>query len=435
MLIATGLLLFGFVAYQLWGTGIETARAQNRLENQFEQLLADNGPVVVDDAPSTGSDEPTITSPPDDVTASDADAATDDTTATDGLTDDTTAAGDVPEIVAGPITEGVPIAVDLADEAVTQAPIPQPLRGDPLLRLEIPAIGRDDIVVPGVSLNDLKSGPGHYPDTPLPGQLGNASIAGHRTTYGAPFFNVDQLVAGDEIITTLLNGDRFVYEVTYTEVVSADDYHVVTTTDPNIAELTLTSCHPKYTARDRIVVHGVLNPAKSANVGFPTFYSLDPDPDEAPIEGDDPVLNAADIEVTGPNSALGELDPVREPIADVDPTNGESPAQPDEADVEPRPVTDVEPRPVTDDEVAEAQQATTDADPIDAFSQGWFDDRDAFPQIALWGLVLTIISLLAYQVSKRFRHDSIGFLVGIMPFLVALYFFFQNINRLLPPGI
>ena len=53
----------------------------------------------------------------------------------------------------------------------------------------------------------------------------------------------------------------------------------------------------------------------------------------------------------------------------------------------------------------------------------------------MWGLALTLISLLAYQVSKKYRHDSIGFLVGIAPFLFALYFFFQNVNRLLPPGI
>jgi sortase A len=72
---------------------------------------------------------------------------------------------------------------------------------------------------------------------------------------------------------------------------------------------------------------------------------------------------------------------------------------------------------------------------IDAFSQGWFDDDEAWPQIALWGLALTIISLLAYQVSKRTRHDSIGFAVGIAPFLFSLYFFFQNVNRLLPPGL
>ena len=74
-----------------------------------------------------------------------------------------------------------------------------------------------------MTLDDLKKGPGHYPDTPLPGQLGNASIAGHRTTYGAPFFNLDQLEPGDEIIVTMITGDRFVYRVTCTEVVRLRD--------------------------------------------------------------------------------------------------------------------------------------------------------------------------------------------------------------------
>ena len=130
-------------------------------------------------------------------------------------------------------------------------------------------------VVPGVDLNDLKKGPGHYPDTPLPGQLGNASIAGHRTTYGEPFRHIDQLQPGDEIIVTMLTGDRFVYEVASTEIVGPDDYYVVTTTDPTVAELTLTSCHPAFTARNRIAVHAFLKAEESAPVGAPTYYDLE----------------------------------------------------------------------------------------------------------------------------------------------------------------
>ena len=431
ILIATGLLLFGFVAYQLWGTGIETARAQNRLENEFERVLADSG-VGVDETPAVVEDRDDPT--PDPEPGSDGPQAPE-----TAVVEDTEGSDEEgPEIVVGEITAAVPIAIDLSDQAVEQAPIPQPFRGDPLFRLEIPAIGRDDIVVPGVSLNDLKDGPGHYPDTPLPGQLGNASVAGHRTTYGAPFFDVDQLGAGDEIITTLLNGDRFVYEVTFVEVVSAADYWVVTTSDASIAELTLTSCHPKYTARDRIVVHSVLNPEKSSNVGLPTFYTLDTEPENDAIPGDDPVLSADGIEITGPSSALGELadttDETNSSEADPGPSiesSGEESSEQPAVAVG----ADDQPRPATDEELVEAQAAAADAEPIDAFSQGWFDDRAAFPQIALWGMVLTMISLLAYQISKRFRHDSIGFLFGIAPFLFALYFFFQNVNRLLPPGI
>jgi sortase A len=447
VLIATGLLMFGFVAYQLWGTGIETARAQNRLEDRFDTILAENGIEVADAPPATAATV-TDTTPP----ATDTTPPTTDTTPP--TTDTTPPTTDTPDITAGNVTTAIPVAIDLSDDAVEQVPIPQPFRGEPLLRLEIPDIGRDDIVVPGVGLNDLQDGPGHYPDTPLPGQLGNAAIAGHRTTYGAPFFDVDQLEPGDEIITTLLNGDRFVYEVTFVEIVSAADYWVVTTRDPNIAELTLTSCDPKYTARDRIVVHSVLNPEKSSNVGLPTFYTLDDDAEEAPIAGDDPVLSA-DIAITEPDSALGELDETTTETTSETTTatttetttGGNADAIDDDADVASgggggggggggsADTEDDRPRAVTDAELAEAQAAAAEADPVDAFSQGWFDDRGAFWQIALWGAALTIISLFAYQISKRYRRYSIGVLVGIMPFVVTLYFFYQNVNRLLPPGI
>ncbi|MDW3216326.1 MAG: sortase [Ilumatobacteraceae bacterium] len=420
VLIVTGLLMFGFVAYQLWGTGIETARAQQRLEDRFSSILAER----TDDSAPTSTAVP-VTTPP--------------TTGAAAVTVTT----DAPDIVAGATTTTVP--VDLSDDVVDQEPIPQPIRGEPLLRLEIPAIGRDDIVVPGVAVDDLKDGPGHYPDTPLPGQLGNAAIAGHRTTYGAPFFDVDQLEAGDEIITTLLNGDRFVYEVTSTEVVSASDYWVVTTRDPDIAELTLTSCHPKYTARQRIVVHSVLNPEKSSNVGLPTFYTLDDEDDAEQLPGDDPVISA-DIEITEPDSALGTLDDTTDSTDTTDTTDGPADQTgdqtPDQSDEQTRDASDEDavvdtddddPRAVTDDELADATAAT--ADPVDAFSRGWFDDRGAFLQIALWGAALTIISLLAHQLAKRYRRSSIGFVAGVVPFVVALYFFYQNVNRLLPPGI
>ncbi len=482
VLIATGLLLFGFVAYQLWGTGIETARAQNELENQFEDGLVeadidhDSIPAAVDvddDAADTDTSGPV-----DDLNASDVD----NDPAVRPERDDTPDPGSA-DISSGDRTEEslpqiaddaatVPVAGDLTDAAVEQ-PERRVVAGEVLARLEIPRIGRTDYIVPGVSLEALKKGPGHYPDTPLPGQLGNASIAGHRTTSGAPFFDVDQLGAGDELIVTYTNGDRFVYEVTFVEVVSATDYYVVTTSDPNIAEMTLTSCDPKYTARDRIVVHSVLNAAKSSNVGVATFYELDPDPNEQPIPGDDPVVaGGADPEldaneITEPDSVLGES-PDPGPADVTEPADGE---QADDTEQVTEPVVDDDgeqaddteqvTEPVVDDDGDESApdappvadravpagetterpdgDVTTSTDdeptPVDAFSQGWFDDRDAFPQIALWGLLLTIISLLAYQVSKKTRRDSIGFLVGIAPFLFALYFFYQNVNRLLPPGI
>jgi len=455
VLIATGLLIFGFVAYQLWGTGIETARAQKQLENEFEELLVEfAGP----DAPATADPADVDTGvTADDGAGSDGSGSGSETVVDDVSTgepvpdaepvDDPAAgadAGGEPTAEPDATAAAVPVAVDLTDDAVVQDSIPQPSRGDPLLRLEIPKIGRDDIVVPGVALDDLKDGPGHYPDTPLPGQLGNAAIAGHRTTYGAPFFDVDRLAAGDEIITTLLNGDRFVYEVTDVEVVGATDYQVVTTTNPNIAELTLTSCHPKYTARDRIVVHSVLNPAKSSNVGVPTFYTLDAESDAEPIPGDDPVLTvpAADGATEPAADAVGVGEIEVTPPADA-PTTPD--AATDDARVDDGAADPVDGTPATDTDPAETDTAagaspagagTTEAPtPIDAFEEGWFDDAAAFPQIGLWALMLTLVSVIAYQVAKRFRRVWVGVMLGIVPFVVALYFFYQNVNRLLPAGI
>lgn len=420
VLIATGILMFGFVAYQLWGTGIETARAQNRLEDAFEAAVADTADDTTDDpVPTTTTDTADDDDPPD--------AADDDP---------------LPALPDPRPSEIVPGGVDLSDVAVDQE-IPPIERGDAIARLQIPKIDQDLYVVAGVSLDDLKNGPGHYPETPLPGQLGNASIAGHRTTYGAPFFDVDQLVAGDQLIVTTITGDRYVYEVTGTQIVTAADYWVVTTRDPTVAELTLTSCHPKYTARDRIVVHSVLVPELSSNVGVAEFYEID-EPAASALPGDDPTLatestppptEPATSTSTAPESTVaaeGEL------VADVDQDAAtDLVGATDEAAPTTEPAVDEVPAEPTDEGIPTAPEPGTVEEPeqIDAFSEGWFDDDEAWPQIALWGLALTLISLLAYQVSKRTRHDSIGFLVGIAPFLICLYFFFQNINRLLPPGL
>ncbi len=128
-LIAAGLLMFGFVAYQLWGTGIETARAQNALENEFEDLLAG----------TTTTDAPVVVTVPD-------------TAATTGT-----------------VVDSVPVETT-APPAVVR-PIEE---GDAIARIEMPTIGVDNIVVAGVAKSDLKKGPGHYPETPMPGQLGNS---------------------------------------------------------------------------------------------------------------------------------------------------------------------------------------------------------------------------------------------------------------------
>jgi sortase A len=194
--ITLGVLILLFVAYQLWGTGIREAQAQRSLETEFEDLLDEAGLGVIDESAS-----------------------------------------------------GAPAS------AVPRPPPPPPADGDAVARISIPKIDVDKIVVEGVSLSVLKRGPGHYPDSPLPGQPGNAAIAGHRTTYGAPFERVDELVPGDEILVTTLQGS-FRYEVREQLIVSPDQVEVLDDFGDN--RLTLTACHPKYSARQRIVIVAVL---------------------------------------------------------------------------------------------------------------------------------------------------------------------------------
>ena len=98
-------------------------------------------------------------------------------------------------------------------------------------------------------------GPGHYTGTPLPGQAGNAAIAGHRTTYGHPFYNLDSVKVGDPIVLTTLQG-IFVYDTTKSFVVSPSDTTVVDNVIAN--QLTLTTCNPRFSATTRLVVQAKL---------------------------------------------------------------------------------------------------------------------------------------------------------------------------------
>jgi sortase A len=370
LMIVTGLLMLGFVAYQLWGTGLETARAQRALESDFEELLADAGTVIEApaDAPPTSATQ----------AADDADAAIADPPAEE------------PEAAGG---DAEATTSDQATASIPDQEIPVFEEGDALARLEIPSIGVDDIVVAGVTTEALKKGPGHFSDTPMPGQLGNSAIAGHRTTYGQPFHNIDQLEPGDDVVITTLTG-QYVYVVTGQQIVSPSDYHVVTTTDPTRATLTLTSCHPKWTANQRIVVSGELAPARSSALAEPLS---DDAPDEASAATtDDGDLVEAAPDTTEAGTVGGAVD---EPTV-----SGPSPT-------------------ASDDGIA------------DAFSEGWFSDPAALWHVAFWGLVLLAIWLGARVLSRRTRHVSIGVAAAVIPFVVCLYFFYQNVNRLLPPNL
>lgn len=329
-LIATGLLMFAFVGYQLWGTGIQTAQAQDRLENKFHDQLAATTTSVTPDTevgPDTSTTIPTAPSRP-----------------------------------------AVP-------------------NGDPVAQLKIPKIGLSVYIVEGVRYNDLKNGPGHFKETPMPGQLGNSAIAGHRTTWGHPFLELDQLDPGDRITVVTVDG-TYVYSVTSTEIVSPSDYaKVIPTTDPDRATLTLATCHPAYTARQRLIVHADLVVAESDQVMRPPTDLPAADPDGLP--GDSiptSTTEGSTVDTTVPSTvAVDEADP------------------PQQSD--------------------------------DAFAHGWFSDGAAIPHALGWGFVLLSVVLGAFYVGKAARRLYVCFLVGAIPFVVVLYFFFQNVNRLLPPGL
>jgi sortase A len=127
--------------------------------------------------------------------------------------------------------------------------------GDSLTRIQIPAIDVDVVVVEGVSPSALRAGAGHYPSTPLPCEDGNVAIAGHRTTYGRPFHNLDLLQPGDKIILTTPIG-ACEYHVTEQTIVRPSDVSVVQNQGDN--RLTLTTCHPKGSARQRLVISAAL---------------------------------------------------------------------------------------------------------------------------------------------------------------------------------
>jgi sortase A len=208
-LVTVGILILLFVAYQLWGTGFYEAQQQKELKAQF------NNELVAAKAKAKAAQK-------------DAQQAIDATTTT------------LPQIA--------------------------PPTGDAVAIIEIPKIGLDRAVVQGIGVPDLRRGPGHYPLTPLPGQIGNAAIAGHRTTYGAPFNRIDELAVGDPILIRTLAG-TYRYNVTQQLVVSPKEVSVLDPT-PN-ASLTLTTCNPKFSASQRLVVKAVLDKARSPKAQKP----------------------------------------------------------------------------------------------------------------------------------------------------------------------
>ena len=132
--------------------------------------------------------------------------------------------------------------------------------GQAIGRIVIPSIGLDIAVVQGTNTSDLQKGPGHYPSTPFPGEPGTVAIAGHRTTYLAPFRNIDSLHGGNSIKLEMPYG-TLDYRVERTRVVEPTDFRILHPT--SYQRLVLTACHPLYSASQRIVAFAKLDRVSS----------------------------------------------------------------------------------------------------------------------------------------------------------------------------
>jgi sortase A len=127
--------------------------------------------------------------------------------------------------------------------------------GHALGRIRLPSLNRSYVVVQGTSTASLRKGPGHYPTSPLPGEQGTVAIAGHRTTYLAPFRTIDKLRPNDQVVLQMPYG-RFTYLVQETRIVKPTAVWV--TRPVGYQRLILSACHPLYSAASRIVVFAKL---------------------------------------------------------------------------------------------------------------------------------------------------------------------------------
>jgi sortase A len=229
-LITAGLIILLFVAYELWWTGLTTRRDQHRLLNVLRQQWSQSGSAV------TGPGKPR--------------------------------------------------------HPGKKVSITNPALGSGIAILRIPRLGRNYsfVVVQGTSTADLIEGPGHYVGTAMPGQLGNFYVAGHRTTYLHPFYDINELRPGDPIVLETRTM-WFTYTVEnipgtsakYQEIVSPTDfavtYPVPDQPNPNVAPtqrvLTFTSCNPRYSASQRIVVHALLTGHQLKTAGLPPALAGD----------------------------------------------------------------------------------------------------------------------------------------------------------------
>lgn len=202
-LIWGGIFIFGYLGWQLFGTDLVNSGVQAKAETALSSVIAE----AQKDLPDVEQVDPE-----------------------DYLGEDATPS--VPD----------PVAFHPEDA---------PESGEVMAFLRIPKIDVDQVLFEGVDRRTLKSGPGHMEGTPIPGQPGNSVLSGHRTTYGRPFFDFDRLTVGDLIEVETKIG---VHSYAVREILVVHPTDVWVTDERPGAWLTLTTCNPKFSARQRLIV-------------------------------------------------------------------------------------------------------------------------------------------------------------------------------------
>lgn len=432
VLVALGGLMVAFAAFQLWGTALIERQAQRALSAE----LSSDGPSPAATRPPLGS-EPLPTAP-------DAGSGA---RATDARP---------PVGPPGPaaVTVGGMGSADNADPS-TVGPDSGPVRlpvtplgwldiGDPVGRIDIPAIGLSKAFVEGVDRDVLRRGPGHYPGTALPGHPGNTAIAGHRTTHGAPFYHLDELVPGDEIVLTTTEGQfRYVVDA-HTDDDGATVGHLIVTPDEvgvlaDVGDnrLTLTACHPRYSARQRIVVTAHLvgpaltfpapadgqptsppaSPGAAPGPGVAAPTTAAPAADAAPTTADAARIDAASEPAAAPAPIAATADELagRQAMVAVPAAMGAAGADP--------PLDRPAPSGATVGNPAVGDPA--------AFGPGlgWQDDHLA-PAI-LWATVCAVVAHAAWIAGRLWRRRW-AYGTGAVAFVPCLFVCFVHLDRVLP---
>ena len=376
-LIILGGLTLLFVAYQLWGTGVLTDRYQADLEEDFSELI------------ETAEATPSL---------------------------NTKAASE-------------------EEDRLNYAELLWRPEGQAMAQLIIPKMGLTSTVVSGVSSQSLRRGPGHFPNTPMPGMPGNSAIAGHRTTWGAPFGDIDKLDPGDEIKIQTIQGS-FTYVVLEQNggrgnfIVSPSEFDVLDQTFESYPNrLTLVSCHPRLTARNRIIVVAELvgepaDPYKRPDyLSQPAFvFAFDEDViAEALGEEVQPGLDGASADEVVDNETLDQSKVLEDEV----PEASEVPEAAEETEA--TEATEATDSPAISDD----PESATRPQQVSGFGEGLSGDSSAVVPSIVWGLALVTLIMTTSFIAKRWRRWPTYFL-SLMPIIVVMLVWFFNLDRALP---